>query len=94
MKCSEFTNVIDSYLDGTLAEDKMEALEMHYFECDDCFARLKVAERLHSNEIHIVAAVDVRDAKPWAATRLVSSGEALRATIGSPRSRAKRKMSR
>jgi tetratricopeptide (TPR) repeat protein len=57
MKCKEFASLTDSYLRGDLPEEKQEAFELHYFECDGCFARLKAAERLHSKEVHIVAAV-------------------------------------
>jgi tetratricopeptide (TPR) repeat protein len=46
--------LIDSYLSGNLPEEEQEAFEMHYFECDDCFALLKTAERLHSKDIPIV----------------------------------------
>ncbi|MCP5053222.1 MAG: zf-HC2 domain-containing protein [bacterium] len=52
--CNEFTSLIDGYLARELATTKQEAFELHYFECDDCFAQLKVAERFHSKEIPIV----------------------------------------
>jgi tetratricopeptide (TPR) repeat protein len=57
MTCKEFDSLTDSYLYGSLSEEQQEAFELHYFECDGCFARLKAAERLHSKEVHIVAAV-------------------------------------
>ena len=56
MTCKEFASLTDSYLYGKLSEEKQEAFELHYFECDGCFARLKAAERLHSKEVPIVAA--------------------------------------
>ncbi len=57
MTCKEFACLTDSYLRGNLSEEQQEAFELHYFECDGCFARLKAAERLHSKEVTIVAAV-------------------------------------
>jgi hypothetical protein len=57
MTCKEFASLTDSYLHGNLQAEKQEAFELHYFECDGCFARLKAAERLHSKEVPIVAAV-------------------------------------
>ncbi len=56
MTCSEFTSLIDSYLKGNLPDEKLETFEQHYFECDLCFAQLKVAERLISKEVSIVTA--------------------------------------
>jgi len=57
MTCKEFTSLTDSYLRGELPEEKQEAFELHYFECDGCFARLKAVERLYSKEVPIVTAV-------------------------------------
>ncbi|MGD2086205.1 MAG: zf-HC2 domain-containing protein [Candidatus Aminicenantes bacterium] len=57
MTCKEFASLCDSYLRGNLSEEKQEAFELHYFECDGCFARLKAAERLHCKEVPIVTAV-------------------------------------
>lgn len=57
MTCKEFASLTDSYLYGSLSKEQQEAFELHYFECDGCFARLKAAERLHSKEVPIVAAV-------------------------------------
>ncbi len=54
MKCDEFNNLTDNYLLQELEDDAREQFEMHYFECDDCFAQLKVKERLFSKEIPIV----------------------------------------
>jgi hypothetical protein len=54
IRCEDFNILIDEYLAGELMGPKQEAFELHYFECDDCFAALKVAERLHSKEIPIV----------------------------------------
>lgn len=72
MTCSEFTSLIDSYLQGNLPDEKMETFEQHYFECDLCYAQLKVAERLVLKEVPIV--IEGRAAKPlfgfdWKLTR-------------------------
>ena len=64
--CNEFSQQIDSYLDGKIAEEKLEAFELHYFECDGCFAELKAAERLRSKEVPIVAPVaGEQKSKAW-----------------------------
>jgi tetratricopeptide (TPR) repeat protein len=57
MTCKEFASLTDGYLRGDLPEEKQEAFELHYFECDSCFAWLKAVERLHSKEVLIVTAV-------------------------------------
>ena len=57
MTCKEFASLTDSYLRGDLPGEKQEAFELHYFECDGCFARLKAVERLHAKEVPIVTAV-------------------------------------
>ena len=57
MTCKEFASLTDSYLRGDLPEEKQEVFELHYFECDSCFAWLKAVERLHSKEVPIVTAV-------------------------------------
>jgi hypothetical protein len=62
MTCSEFTSLIDGCLQGNLPDEKLEAFEQHYFECDLCYAQLKVAERLISKEVPIV--IEGRAAKP------------------------------
>jgi tetratricopeptide (TPR) repeat protein len=54
MECKEFIRLIDSYLKEEIPEEKKEAFEAHYFECDACFAELKLHERLYSKEIPIV----------------------------------------
>lgn len=54
MNCREFKDLTGGYLLEELAEDKREAFEAHYFECDDCFAELKIQERLFSKEIPVV----------------------------------------
>ena len=51
MTCKEFACLIDRYLCGKLPAETQEAFELHYFECDGCFTRLKVAERLLSKEV-------------------------------------------
>lgn len=55
MKCKEFANLLDEYLDGELPEEIQESFELHYFECDDCFSLIKTAERLESKEIPIAS---------------------------------------
>jgi tetratricopeptide (TPR) repeat protein len=72
MTCIEFTSLIDSYLQGNLSDENLEAFEQHYFECDLCYAELKVAERLISKEVPIV--IEGREAKllygfDWKLTR-------------------------
>lgn len=57
MTCKEFASLTDSYLRGNLSAKKQEVFELHYFECDGCFARLKAAERLYSKEVPIVVLV-------------------------------------
>ena len=54
MKCEDYNNLIAGYLARELPEEKQEAFEMHYFECENCFAQLKVEERLLSKEIPVV----------------------------------------
>ncbi len=54
MKCKEFESLIDSYLDGTIPEDKSEIFEEHYFRCDSCFSSLKISDHLYNKKIHIV----------------------------------------
>lgn len=54
MTCGEFNNLVDSFLAGNIPEDKREAFEAHFFECDACFTQLKLRERLYSKEIPIV----------------------------------------
>jgi len=66
MNCKEFTSLIDSYMQGNLSEneEKQEAFERHFFECDLCFAQLKAVERLYSKEIPITVKIGSREAKP------------------------------
>jgi len=54
MKCEEYNNLISGYLARQLPDEQQEAFEMHYFQCDNCFAQLKVEERLLSKEIPVV----------------------------------------
>ena len=54
MTCKEFAYLVDSYLCENLPAEKLEDFELHYFECEDCFTRLKIAERLKSKEVPIV----------------------------------------
>jgi tetratricopeptide (TPR) repeat protein len=53
MLCSDFNAGIPAYLEERLQDGELEAFEMHYFECDLCFAQLKLEERLFSKEISI-----------------------------------------
>lgn len=52
--CREFNDLAESYLDDDLPERKKEAFEAHYFQCENCFAELKLLERLYSKEIPII----------------------------------------
>lgn len=52
--CREFNDLAENYLADDLPEKKKEAFEAHYFECDNCFAELKLLERLYSKEIPII----------------------------------------
>lgn len=52
--CREFNDLAESYLADELTEKKKEAFEAHYFQCDNCFAELKLLERLYSKEIPII----------------------------------------
>ena len=61
MECKEFIRLIDSYLKEEIPEEKREAFEAHYFECDACFAELKLHERLYSKEVPIV----LKSTKPF-----------------------------
>ena len=54
MACREFNDLVDSYLADELSEIKKEAFEAHYFQCDACFADLKLRERLYSREVPII----------------------------------------
>lgn len=56
MTCKEFARLTESYLCENLPAEQQEAFELHYFECDSCFARLKAAERLYSKEVPIAVA--------------------------------------
>ncbi len=54
MNCKEFESLIDSYLDGTIPEEKSELFEEHYFLCDNCFSSLQISENLYNKKVHIV----------------------------------------
>lgn len=54
MACREFNDLVESYLADELPEIKKEAFEAHYFQCDACFAELKLRERLYSREVPII----------------------------------------
>ena len=54
MKCKEFESLIDSYLEGTITDDKKEIFEEHYFICDECYASLVLTENLRNKNIRIL----------------------------------------
>lgn len=56
MTCNEFNGFADSYLLGNIPEEKREEFEFHYFQCNECFASIKISERLYSREIPLIAA--------------------------------------
>lgn len=63
--CREFNDLAESYLADELTEKKKEAFEAHYFQCDNCFAELKLLERLYSKEIPIIQTVR-KPSRAWA----------------------------
>lgn len=54
MNCKTFETLIDSYLDGTIAEKDIESFEEHYFTCDKCFYLLKLRENLFEKKVSVV----------------------------------------
>ena len=54
MKCKEFESLISGYLEGTIADDKKEIFEEHYFECDECYASLVLTENLRNKNVRIL----------------------------------------
>ena len=53
MKCKEFTTLIDGYMTGELSTEKQETFEEHFFECDRCYAELKLNDTLQSKEFRV-----------------------------------------
>jgi tetratricopeptide (TPR) repeat protein len=53
MKCHEFQDLIDAYLGETIAEEKREPFEEHFFSCRQCFLGLKINESLRGKEVPI-----------------------------------------
>ncbi len=51
MKCKEFESLVESYIDGTIREKVREDFEAHYFECEKCFALLKLHENLIEKKV-------------------------------------------
>ncbi len=42
----ELDNIIDAYIEGTLDKVTKENFEEHYFDCEACFSRLRLADQL------------------------------------------------
>jgi tetratricopeptide (TPR) repeat protein len=55
MKCHEFQNLIDAYLQETIEETQREKFEEHFFQCRECFLGLKINETLQNKEVRIPA---------------------------------------
>ncbi|HUU04375.1 MAG TPA: zf-HC2 domain-containing protein [Patescibacteria group bacterium] len=53
MRCNEFQNVIDAYLQDTIDEPRREKFEEHFFQCRKCFLGLKLNEALQNKEVRI-----------------------------------------
>ncbi|HEX7502544.1 MAG TPA: zf-HC2 domain-containing protein [Acidobacteriota bacterium] len=53
MKCREFHNLVDSYLQGTIDEAQRERFEEHFFTCRKCFLSLQINETLRNKEVRI-----------------------------------------
>lgn len=53
MNCSEFSNLLDPYVDGELDEAQCAALKSHADACDECRAALTAAEQLRGILSHI-----------------------------------------
>lgn len=43
--------MVDAYLSGELSEREAEALEAHYFACDDCWRRIEAARSLRASAL-------------------------------------------
>lgn len=53
MKCNEFHDLIESYLQETIDEAQREGFEEHFFHCRKCFLGLKINQTLQKKEVRI-----------------------------------------
>jgi hypothetical protein len=53
MKCHEFQNLIEAYLQGTIEEAQRDRFEEHFFQCRKCFLGLQINETLRNKEVRI-----------------------------------------
>ncbi|MCJ7524763.1 MAG: zf-HC2 domain-containing protein [Candidatus Aminicenantes bacterium] len=53
MRCNEFQNLIDAYLQETINEPRREKFEEHFFQCRKCFLGLKLNEALQNKDVRI-----------------------------------------
>jgi tetratricopeptide (TPR) repeat protein len=53
MKCHEFQNLIEAYLQETIEEGQRERFEEHFFRCRKCFLGLQINEALREKEVRI-----------------------------------------
>src|SRR5690349_13833779 len=67
MNCGhvEQHNLIERYLEGTLAEAEREEFEQHYFECEECFAQMEAANAARKVLQEIGPAKGRSSARPW-----------------------------
>lgn len=53
MKCHEFQDLIEAYLQETIDEPQRERFEEHFFQCRKCFLGLQINETLRNKEVRI-----------------------------------------
>ena len=53
MKCHEFQDLIEAYLQETIDEARRERFEEHFFQCRKCFLGLQINETLRNKEVRI-----------------------------------------
>jgi tetratricopeptide (TPR) repeat protein len=53
MKCHEFQNLIEAYIEETIEEPQREQFEEHFFQCRKCFLGLQINETLRNKEVRI-----------------------------------------
>ena len=53
MKCHEFQDLIEAYLQETIEEPRREQFEEHFFQCRKCFLGLKINETLQNKDVRI-----------------------------------------
>jgi tetratricopeptide (TPR) repeat protein len=53
MKCIEFHDLIEAYLQETIDEAQREGFEEHFFQCRKCFLGLKINETLQKKDVRI-----------------------------------------